>query len=245
VAGIRLLTLDFWQTLFAEAPAALAGNHALRLARVREALAGAGHAFSAEAVAAGDARALVRFEAVWRQDRSMSPAAQIAMFLEALDPALPAVLDPSARAAVTRAYEEAILAEPPVLAPGAAEAVAAVAGEGIVLGLISNTGRTPGRVLRLLLERADLLPAFAVLSFSDETGTRKPDREIFQRTLAAAGIEAEAAAHVGDDATTDVAGARGAGMRAIHYVPRGDAAAGAHAALRDFRDLLAVLRRLG
>ena len=51
--------------------------------------------------------------------------------------------------------------------------------------------------------------------------------------------------HVGDDAAADVAGARDAGMRAIHFVPAAaDAAAPADAVLRRFADLPDVVARL-
>ena len=61
------------------------------------------------------------------------------------------------------------------------------------------------------------------VTFSDEVGVRKPHPEIFARTLAALGVSASEAAHVGDDLTTDVAGARGIGMRAIHLCHTGGA----------------------
>jgi putative hydrolase of the HAD superfamily len=125
------------------------------------------------------------------------------------------------------------------------EAIRTLAGQGTVLGIVSNTGRTPGVVLRRLLERAGVLPAFRVLSFSDEVGTRKPAAEIFRRTLALAGCPPEAAVHIGDDAVNDVAGARAVGMRALHYVPGGGPAVEpADGVLRHFAELPALLGRL-
>jgi putative hydrolase of the HAD superfamily len=75
--------------------------------------------------------------------------------------------------------------------------------------------RTPGTVLRQLLDRHGLLAGFAHVTFSDEVGVRKPDPEIFALTLRALGVEPAAAVHVGDDAVLDVLGARNAGLRAI------------------------------
>jgi putative hydrolase of the HAD superfamily len=71
-------------------------------------------------------------------------------------------------------------------------------------------------MLRLVLERLGLAPYLRALSFSDEVGLRKPHPEIFRRTLTSLGVAAAEAAHIGDDARTDVAGARAFGMRAIH-----------------------------
>jgi putative hydrolase of the HAD superfamily len=126
------------------------------------------------------------------------------------------------------------------------EAVHEIRARGVALGVISNTGRTPGRVLRRLLEDAGLLPCFDVLAFSDEAGVRKPAAAIFRRVLDQARTDPARAVHVGDDAVTDVAGARAVGMRAIHFVPdpSGPGAA-ADAVLRRFADLPALVVRLG
>jgi len=88
-----------------------------------------------------------------------------------------------------------------------------------------DPGRTPGIVLRQILERHDLLRHFSVISYSDEIGYRKPDPEIFRRTLAALGAQARHAAHVGDNPDADVTGAQGAGMRGVHLAAGGRPAA--------------------
>ena len=149
----------------------------------------------------------------------MAPDDQLRMFLEALDPALPAALDVRGARADRRRVPGADAAHRPDITPGAVEAVRELRARGLRLGLISNTGRTPGRVLRRLLEDADLLPCFDVLVFSDEARVRKPAAAIFRRVLDQTRVDPARAVHVGDDAVSDVAGARGAGMRAIHFVP--------------------------
>ena len=114
---------------------------------------------------------------------------------------------------VARAYQEPTLTHRPEITPAAAEAVHELRARGLILGVISNTGRTPGRVLRQLLADAGLLPCFDVLVFSDEAGVRKPAAAIFRRVLSETGVDPARAVHVGDDAVSDVAGARGVGMR--------------------------------
>jgi putative hydrolase of the HAD superfamily len=49
-----------------------------------------------------------------------------------------------------------------------------------------------------------------------DAGAAKPDPRIFAHALARLGVPAAAAVYVGDDAEHDVAGARGAGLAAIH-----------------------------
>jgi putative hydrolase of the HAD superfamily len=86
------------------------------------------------------------------------------------------------------------------------------------LGLISDVGLTPGRVLREILRRDGLLPYFRALTFSDETGTTKPLPEQFLRTLAILEAQPEEAAHIGDLPETDLAGARAVGMKAVLFL---------------------------
>ena len=102
---------------------------------------------------------------------------------------------------------------PPAVDQGARAALEALAADGVLLAVVSNTMRTPGEVVRQILDQAGLLPLFRVLTFSDECGIRKPARAIFLRTLEELGVPAEHAVHVGDDAILDVEGARDAGMR--------------------------------
>jgi putative hydrolase of the HAD superfamily len=242
---VALVTLDFWQTLFADTRDSLRRAHVLRLDGVRAALGEAGRLYTAAEVAAADTRAGEAFTAVWREHRDMAPDEQLRRFLDVLDPALPAILDARAFDRLARAYQEPALTHRPEITPSAAEAIHALRARGLALAVISNTGRTPGRVLRRLLGDADLLPCFDVLAFSDEMGARKPAAAIFHRVLDQAGVSPAAAVHVGDDATTDVAGARGVGMRAIHYVPGGGTAAPADAVLTRFGDLPRVVALLG
>jgi putative hydrolase of the HAD superfamily len=242
---IALVTLDFWQTLFADTRDSLRQAHVLRLEGVRTALAETGHLYTAAELAAGDARAGDAFTAVWREHRDMAADEQLRRFLGMLDPTLPGVLDGMTFDRIARAYQEPTLTHRPEITPAAAEAVHAIRGRGLKLGVISNTGRTPGRVLRCLLDDAGLLPCFDVLAFSDEVGARKPSAEIFRRVLDHVGVDPAGGVHIGDDAMADVAGARDVGMRAIHYVPdRSRPAATADGVLRRFVDLPHLVDRL-
>jgi putative hydrolase of the HAD superfamily len=242
---IRLVTLDFWQTLFADTADSLRRAHALRLEGVRATLAEAGRLYEAAELAVADARAGEAFAAMWREHRDMSATEQVRRFLGTLAPDLPGRLAPETLERVGAAYQEPVLTHRPEITPGAAEAVLALRARGLQLGVISNTGRTPGWVLRRLLADADLLPCFDVLAFSDEAGVRKPAAAIFRRVLARVGVDPGSGAHVGDDAVSDVAGAHGVGMRAIHYVPRAPGHEAADAVLRSFVDLPALVARLG
>jgi FMN phosphatase YigB (HAD superfamily) len=186
------------------------------------------------------------FQVCWSARRDVSPGEQVRILLAAIDPALPPALGAGDREAIEAAYASPVLAHPPVLSPGVVDGVRLLAGRGLTLGVISNTGRTPGTMLRRLLARAGIAGCLQVLSFSDEVGVRKPDAAIFLRTLAAAGVSPGAALHVGDDGEADVGGARAVGMRAVHYLPGGSpGGVPADAVMRHFDELPEVLARLG
>jgi putative hydrolase of the HAD superfamily len=70
--------------------------------------------------------------------------------------------------------------------------------------------------LRAVLDETGLAPLLDGLVISAEVGASKPDPAIFARALAVAGVSAGEALHVGDTAAADLAGARAAGIRALH-----------------------------
>lgn len=223
---ITTVTFDFWETLVTDSPENLAAQRALRVAALGRALAQAGAALSPEAVEEAYDRSLaVLDQRFWSRHRDPTYREQVRLVLDCAAPGAADRLEAAALEAAVTGYISPVLAFPPALQPGAARAVEALAARGLTLGVISNTGRTPGIMLRRVLEGHGLLRHFTVLSYSDEVGYRKPDPEIFRRTLAGAGARPAEAAHVGDNPVDDVAGARGMGMRAIHFAAPGRAEA--------------------
>lgn len=223
---IRAVTFDFWQTLVDDTPENLAAQQRLRLEALRAALAGAGMPLDRAAVEAGFGRSQQVLDArFWSQHRDPTFPEQVGIVLDCVAPGAATRVTGETLEALRRGYAEPVLRFPPALCPGAAEAVRALAARGVALGIISNTGRTPGTVLRRFLEGHDLLRYFRAVTYSDEIGRRKPDGEIFRRTLAQLGPELGAVpaeiAHIGDNPDADVAGARGMGIRAVHYAAGG------------------------
>jgi putative hydrolase of the HAD superfamily len=70
--------------------------------------------------------------------------------------------------------------------------------------------------LRDVLDRTGLAPLLDGIVISAEVGAAKPDPAIFEHALALARARSDEAVHVGDSPEADVAGARAAGLRAIH-----------------------------
>lgn len=215
---IRLVTFDFWDTLVTDSPENLRAQRALRVTAIRRALGEAGAPVTeAEAEDVHERSGVLLVERFWSRNRDPGPAEQLRIVLDTARPGAAARLTPVAFDAALEAYSSPVLAHPPDLCPGATVAVRELAARGVSLGIVSNTGRTPGVILRRVLERHGLLAHFVAISYSDEIGVRKPDAEIFRATLARAGVPPEGAVHIGDNPDADVVGAQGVGMRAAHY----------------------------
>ena len=86
-------------------------------------------------------------------------------------------------------------------------------GEGFKLAIVSNWD-TP---LEPLTERLGIANYFDAIVASHDMRVRseKPDSHIFNCALAAVGVSAEEAVHVGDTYAADIVGARGVGIRPI------------------------------
>jgi putative hydrolase of the HAD superfamily len=104
------------------------------------------------------------------------------------------------------------------LAPGAHEGLAALTARGLALAVLSNFDhRLPG-----LLEGLGVAVGFACVVLPSDAGAAKPDPAIFAFALTRLGVRAERALYVGDHAEEDLAGARGAGIRALDVASLAD-----------------------
>lgn len=125
--------------------------------------------------------------------------------------------------------------------PGVRETLVRLVGEGYRLALISNVP-LPGALYRAVLERIGLAEHFSHLSFSYDTGSRKPSPRMLLAALSVLGTPPERAVMVGDRRPADVAAGRAAGLRTV-WVQRnpapGPAADAEIAALPELPTLLA------
>jgi len=111
-------------------------------------------------------------------------------------------------------FESTMLEDPPSLKTGVKKTLEILASD-FNIGLISNTGVTPGSVLSKVLERYRILDLFDITVYSDETGFYKPHPKMFEIPLKKFNCESLNAIHVGDILATDVKGAHEANMLAI------------------------------
>ncbi len=236
---LRAITFDFWGTLYRNT---FARDERLEL--LGRALAEHGQPRSRAELETAENHVWSVWERVWRQEqRSMAFEDWMAELLGHLEAELPEETISGLRRPIEEIYLET---GEPELIPGVTEVVPRLA-ERYRLGVISDTGITPGRVLREVLRRDGLLHHFEILTFSDETGRTKPRPEQFLGTLSGLEAKPEEAAHIGDLPETDLAGAQGVGMKAILFLGVSDRKDGiplADGVFSDYEELEKVLERL-
>jgi FMN phosphatase YigB (HAD superfamily) len=210
--AIRGISFDFWNTLFTEQPGGYQLYHERRLRLLEEALRDCG-TFTGEQVEAACLVEIESHDQIWRSEqRTLSAAERMGRVLANLEACLPN----DAMAAMVSAVEEGILEHPPVLIAGARAAIDRLAGR-YRLGIISDVGFSPGRILKQVLAANDLLDQFDSLVFSDEAGRSKPHLHVFEKTAEQLNAAPDEMAHIGDLEFTDIVGAKRAGYTAIRF----------------------------
>ncbi len=122
---------------------------------------------------------------------------------------------------IVEEFTEAFVVDPPAFKEDVREVLESL-GEHYVMGIISDTGVTPGSIIREHLRKCGILRFFSSTVFSDEVGFCKPDPRVFEKALRELKVRAGEAVHVGDLLRTDVAGAKNVGMKAVWLSDKGD-----------------------
>lgn len=236
---LRAVTFDFWGTLYQNADA-----RDERLGLVSDVLERHGQSRPCPELEAGFSHAISVWDKVWRErQRSLSTKSALEEVLGYVGASLPE----KAKQQLGRSIESVYLeTDKPRPVSGVRDVLPAIA-ERYRLGLISDTGLTPGRVLREVMRRDGLLTYFEILTFSDELGTAKPQPQPFFRTLAELEASPAEAAHIGDLPETDLRGARNVGMKAVLFLGvsrREDGRSLADAIFSDYDELDELLEGL-
>lgn len=209
--SITAITFDFWQTLYKNRPV----DQNARLNYLKTEIEKySGQQFSMAQVKAAIGVARNTWNHIWATDYRTLTAHE---WLTAMLAELRITLPPTDQSILENRMENSVLAEPPELVPEITTVLPQLVGR-YQLGVISDTGITPGRVLRQILAADGLLDYFKHLTFSDELGRSKPHPDVFLYTLKNLHAQPAQAVHVGDLLRTDVLGAQQVGMRGVHYV---------------------------
>lgn len=224
------VTFDCWQTLIYEARPAGGQPLQNRVKLVQE-----WTGCEPEPIAAAFTAAWLEHQRAWHGKRVFAGSHMTEHVLRALGVTLSA----ERQAELLRALEDQIASHDIIAIDGARELLESLRALGVRVALICDTGFTPGRVVRQLLERVGLLQYLEVQIFSDEVGAPKPHPRAFRAALEGLGVEAAGAVHVGDLRRSDVAGARASGMRSVRFRGRNDDTdeVGQNAGVVDCRDV--------
>lgn len=205
---IRAVTFDVWSTLIEPVD-----YRDQRIAYLCAMLEASGFNFDREDVAKAYAFSLSRFSDIWHYEmRHMPSAERIAILLRQLA----VQLSEKTLTGVVDYFETVVLNDLPPLVQDA-EVVLRALSETSHIGLICDSGMSPGRVMREVFARYRLLDFFEVTVFSDEVGRTKPHLLMYQTALDQLHVSACDTIHVGDLLYTDVIGAKSAGMKAIWF----------------------------
>ncbi len=212
----RAVSFDCWGTLMSEDDWAWA--HQMRIAAMQQAAREAARDVPFEVAKAAFETAWQRHQSLWEKGEA-SGATEVADWgLEALG-----LSDHEpARTHLIGRFEEASHSGRVVAIEGARALLETLTTSGIPCVLVCDTGLTPGRVVRRLLDHNGLLEHLSVQAFSDEVGRPKPDPAPFLAALDPLGIAPADVVHVGDLKRTDVAGARALGMGTVRIRARHD-----------------------
>jgi FMN phosphatase YigB (HAD superfamily) len=194
---VKAVTFDFWNTISREPPGTMATARRRAVAAACEA---SGIEVEAELLTASLEEVGSSYRRSWSSGTHFHPRRGAEMLIRALG------IEGAAEEMVAEAF---LTAGRPCLA--------ALSEREIRLGIVCDVGFTGGELLRDFLDREGLLEHFSGWAFSDEVGHYKPSPQIFEAALDALGARPAEAVHVGDLRRTDIAGARGVGMRTVRY----------------------------
>lgn len=198
--AIRAITFDFWMTLFEEHNRA--ERHQFRVDAFSDAT-GADPAETHDALQLAHAEF---FRVHVDEQRTLAPDDAVRMVSESLSLSLTSDVFEK----LSTIFGTAIFNHPPTPIKDALAAVR-MASELVPVGLISDSGMSPGSSLRKLLDAHAFTPNFSTLTFSDEVGVAKPQAPMFEQTAMALGVKPSELLHLGDLEPTDIKGIQALG----------------------------------
>jgi putative hydrolase of the HAD superfamily len=213
---IRAVTFDLWETLLFESDGASLRRADVRCRNLAQALNNLGVKVSLKEMSAAVNETISSLMTIWDVNRDIGYIDQIRLIIkkvskDSLDPKQEWMNE------LVSAYTSSILEVPPHLNPEARKVLEGLKKRRKLIGLICNTGLTPGIGLRKLLANEGVTEYFNLMVFSEEIGIRKPDPRIFQLATRRLGVQSFEIVHVGDNLKMDVWGAKNAGLKAIHF----------------------------
>ena len=215
MSDITTVTFDLWQTLLLDNPELGRARAQVRLDGAQAALRKAGLEYDLDQIRDAYRACYHHCQRVQELGLDLSFREQVDVFIENITPGLVDRLNEETIQEIMRVYADSIFVHPPVPHADAIDVLRGVKAMGLRIGLISNTGMTPGATFRSYLEQHEMLRYFDTLTFSDEVKLSKPSLQIFQMTLRSLEAAPEQVVHVGDHVANDVLGAKRCGIMTV------------------------------
>ena len=208
MSQITAVTFDLWQTLLLDNRELGRPRAQLRLEGTQAALKIIGENYTIDHLREAYRACYRHCHRVREGNLDVSFQEQVDIFINNIRPGLVERLPKETIQEITRAYSDAFFVHPPVPHAESVAVLEAIKDMGLNIGLISNTGMTPGTAFRRFLDQHKLLHYFDTLTFSDEVKLAKPSDQIFRLTVDSLHTTPEQTVHVGDHVINDVQGAK-------------------------------------
>ena len=212
---ITAVTFDLWQTLLLDNRDLGQARTLIRLEGAQNAIASFGESYNLNHIREAYRACYRECRRIREEYLDVSFRGQVEIFINNIDNGLVERLDEETILEVVRTYADSFWVHPPVPHTDAQAVLRDVKDMGLGIGLISNTGMTPGETFRQYMDQQGLLKYFDVLTFSDEVKISKPAEEIFHMTLSSLGATPTQTVHVGDHVKNDVVGANRCGLKTV------------------------------
>ena len=213
---IDTITFDLWNTLIYNTPLDTFRYKEMRLVGILGAFKSEGVTLNYNELEKAYDQSFLECEKFWVKDIDLDTNEQLRILLSLVPQLHLKDFGQNLMDKISQAYTDPIIYDPPDLVENAREILQYLKEKEYKIGLICNTGRTPGKTIRKLMENLFILKYLDVLTFSNELKIRKPKPEIFVHALKELKSSPSNSIHIGDVLNLDVLGAKNAGMKAIH-----------------------------
>jgi len=213
--NVKAVTFDVWETLLLERDGWNLRRTTARCESLEHTLSKLNVGISVEQLASAFKKMASWLESVWETRKEVTHLDQIRFIIKTASKGLITVKEEWIED-LSSAYVSPFLEVAPYLNPDARRVLKWLKDQNKLVGLVCNTGLTPGFGLRMFLAREDVAKYFDLMLFSDEVGIRKPESKIFQIVIKRLKVEPSAIVHIGDNLKNDVWGAKNAEFKAIY-----------------------------
>lgn len=217
LTGIKAVTFDLYQTLIHDYDGKSRDRKILRCSELSRVMREFGYDISEHEFLEALEKMNFWISDIWSEGKEVKVIEQIRFMLDTLsDKGIR--LDDGQLELLADAFSSVIFMIPLKIDPDAVKVLERLNLQGIKVGLICNTGYTPGKMLREFLEQNGIREGyFDFMLFSNEIGMRKPRPEVFKLAAEKFGVEPNKILHIGDNMESDVHGSMEAGFKSIYY----------------------------